>query len=154
MGGPHPKDYRDTIHLLRRGSAVPKDNNTEVPPPKEVANPVPSFWAQSVRSHQIWCLADNAAATEFSLERFSTSSVLHLTREDGMEPAGISQPCPRCGSKLQFRHTVESLWTGLPVDFFRCKDCGCVHTVERRTTGALSSDPLPAPEAAAKRKRA
>ena len=44
MGGPHPKDYRDTIHLLRRGSAVPKDNNTEVPPPKEVANPVPSLW--------------------------------------------------------------------------------------------------------------
>jgi len=44
MGGPHPKDYRDTIHLLRRGSAVPKDNNTEVPPPKEVTNPVPSRW--------------------------------------------------------------------------------------------------------------
>ena len=71
-----------------------------------------------------------------------------------MEFAGISQPCPRCGGKLQFRHTVESLWTGLPVDFFRCEHCGCVHTVERRTTGALSSNPLAVLEAAAKRKRA
>jgi hypothetical protein len=42
---------------------------------------VPPPWVQTVRSHQILCLADNAAATEFSLERFSTSGVLHLTME-------------------------------------------------------------------------
>ena len=29
----------------------------------------------------------------------------------------ISQPCPRCGGKLKFRHTVESHRTGTPVDF-------------------------------------
>ncbi len=62
-----------------------------------------------------------------------------------MEPTGISPSCPRCGGKLEFRHTVESLRTGAPVDFFRCEDCGNVHTVEHRT---------PALEAAAKRKRA
>jgi len=39
MGGPHPKDCRDTIHLLRLGSAVPKDNNTEVPPPQRGDQP-------------------------------------------------------------------------------------------------------------------
>ena len=69
-----------------------------------------------------------------------------------MEPTGISQPCPCCGGTLDFRITVETLSTGSPVDFFRCKDCGYVHTVEGRTTGALSSDQLPA--AVAKRKRA
>ena len=71
-----------------------------------------------------------------------------------MEPMGAIQPCPRCSGKIQFKHTVESLRTGAPIDFFRCEHCGYVHTVERRTTGALSSDPLAAPEAAAKRKRA
>jgi uncharacterized Zn finger protein len=57
----------------------------------------------------------------------------------------VGQLCPRCGGKLEFRHTVESHKTGAPVDFFRCKDCGYVHAVEYRT---------PALEAAAKRKRA
>ena len=66
----------------------------------------------------------------------------------------ISQPCPRCGGKLKFRHTVESHRTGTPVDFSRCEDCGYVHTVERRSAkSALSSD-VAALEAAAKRKRA
>lgn len=45
----------------------------------------------------------------------------------------ISQPCPRCGSKLEFKHTIENHRTGAPVDFFRCKDCGYVHTDEHRT---------------------
>ena len=40
------------------------------------------------------------------------------------------RPCPRCGGKLEFRHTVESHRTGAPVDFFRCEDCGHVHAVE------------------------
>ena len=69
-----------------------------------------------------------------------------------MEPTSASQPCPRCDGKLEIRHTIECIRTGVPVDFFRCEDCGCVHTVERRTTGALSSGPLAAPEAVAKRK--
>jgi uncharacterized Zn finger protein len=72
-----------------------------------------------------------------------------------LERTGIRHPCPRCGGKLKFRHTVESHRTGAPVEFFRCEDCGYVHTVERRTAkSALSSDPLTALEAAAKRKRA
>jgi len=72
-----------------------------------------------------------------------------------MEPTGISLFCPRCGGTLEFRHRLESLRTGAPVDFFRCEDCGYVHTVERRSANsALSSDPLAAPKAAAKRKRA
>ena len=71
-----------------------------------------------------------------------------------MEPVGVSQSCPRCGGKFEFRHTVENPITGSPVHFFKCEDCGHFHTVERRTTRALSSDPLAAPEAAAKRKRA
>ena len=70
-----------------------------------------------------------------------------------MGTTGTSHLCPRCGGKLQFGHTVESLRTGAPVHFFRCEDCGHVHAVERRTTGALSSDPLAPPEAVAKRKR-
>ena len=71
-----------------------------------------------------------------------------------MEPTGTRQPCPRCGGKLEFRHTVESHMTGSPVHFFRCEDCGHLHTVERRTTRARSSDQRAAPEAPAKRKRA
>jgi hypothetical protein len=39
-----------------------------------------------------------------------------------MEPTGISQPCPRCGGELEFRHTVESHRTGALVHFFRCED--------------------------------
>ena len=38
-----------------------------------------------------------------------------------MERTGIRHPCPRCGGKLKFRHTVESHRTGAPVEFFRCK---------------------------------
>jgi uncharacterized Zn finger protein len=71
-----------------------------------------------------------------------------------MEPTSASQPCPCGGGTLDFKITVETLKTGAPVDFFRCEHCGYVHTVEHRTTGALPSDPLAAPEAAAKRKRA
>jgi uncharacterized Zn finger protein len=72
-----------------------------------------------------------------------------------MERTGIRQPCPRCGGTLEFRHRLECVRTGAPVDFFRCEDCGCVHTVERRSANsALSSDPLAPPEALAKRKRA
>ena len=37
-----------------------------------------------------------------------------------MEPVGTSQPCPRCGGELEFRHTVESQ-TGSPVHFFGAK---------------------------------
>ena len=33
----------------------------------------------------------------------------------------VSQPCPRCGGKLEFRHTVESHRTGAPVDFSGAK---------------------------------
>jgi uncharacterized Zn finger protein len=72
-----------------------------------------------------------------------------------MEPTSASQPCPRCGGNLEIRHTIECIRTGAPVDFFRCEDCGCVHTVERRSAdSAFSSDPLAPPEAVAKRKRA
>ena len=50
-----------------------------------------------------------------------------------MNPATIiHRSCPRCGGKLQFRHTVESDRTGAPVDFFRCEDCGYVHAVEHQ----------------------
>lgn len=69
-----------------------------------------------------------------------------------MEPTSASQPCPCCGGTLNFKITVETLLTGAPVDFFRCRDCGYVHTVEGRTPGALSFDQLPA--TVAKRKRA
>jgi uncharacterized Zn finger protein len=62
-----------------------------------------------------------------------------------MEPTGISPPCPRCGGTLEFRHTIENLRTGTPVDFFRCEGCGCVHIVEDRAAAL---------EAAAQRKRA
>ena len=50
-----------------------------------------------------------------------------------MEPTGISQPCPRCGGELEFRHQVESHRTGAPVDFFRCEDCGYVYAVEHQS---------------------
>jgi uncharacterized Zn finger protein len=64
-----------------------------------------------------------------------------------MKPADASaiQPCPCCGGTLDFKITVETLITGAPVDFFRCKDCGYVHTVEHRAAAL---------EAATKRKRA
>jgi uncharacterized Zn finger protein len=71
-----------------------------------------------------------------------------------MKPTSASQPCPCCGGTLDFKITVETLITGAPVDFFRCEHCGYVNAVERRTTDALSSDPLALPEAGAKRKRA
>ena len=41
------------------------------------------------------------------------------------------EPCPRCGSVLVFKDTVECPTTGSPVNFFRCDDCGYVHSVER-----------------------
>jgi uncharacterized Zn finger protein len=41
------------------------------------------------------------------------------------------KPCPRCGGILEFKDTVEHPTTGSPVSFFRCEDCGYVHTVER-----------------------
>jgi len=77
-------------------------------------------------------------------------------KEDALDPIKISdEPCPRCGGKLVFKDTVESPRTGSLVRFFRCEGCGHVHTVERQSVNnALSSDPLAAPEAAAKRKRA
>ena len=79
----------------------------------------------------------------------------HPTLENAVEPTDFSdEPCPRCGAKLEFKATIESFRTGAPVNFFRCEDCGYVHAVERRTTDALSSDPLAPPEAVAKRKRA
>ena len=54
-------------------------------------------------------------------------------QEDAVDPIEIShEPCPRCGGKLEFKHTVESLRTGSPVHFFQCKDCDHFHTVERR----------------------
>ena len=71
-----------------------------------------------------------------------------------MEPTGISLPCPRCGGTMEFRHLIESHRTGAPVYFFRCENCGQVHTVEHRTASAHSSDPLTALKAAAERKRA
>jgi transposase len=56
-----------------------------------------------------------------------------------MEPTGNSQSCSRCGGTLEFKTTIENPMTGSPVHFFRCEDCGHVHSVERRTKGALSS---------------
>ena len=39
-----------------------------------------------------------------------------------MDPAKITRgPCPRCGGALEFMHTIESLRTGAPVDFFWCE---------------------------------
>ena len=37
-------------------------------------------------------------------------------------------PCPRCGSKLEFRQTVEKREKG-NVHFFRCEGCGHIETV-------------------------
>ena len=63
-----------------------------------------------------------------------------------MDAAKITyRPCPHCSGKLEFKHTVESIRTGAPIDFFRCEHCGYVHTVEHRATAL---------EAATKRKRA
>ena len=52
-----------------------------------------------------------------------------------MDPAKNTRrgTCPRCGGELQFKQTVESLSTGALVHFFRCEDCGHVHTAERRS---------------------
>ena len=43
-----------------------------------------------------------------------------------------SQLCPRCGGKLEFKDTCENATTGSPVYFYRCEDCGHIHTIERR----------------------
>ena len=49
-------------------------------------------------------------------------------------------PCPRCGGKLEIKTTVENPTSGPPVHFFRCKDCGHVHTVERRSVASGPTD--------------
>ena len=49
-----------------------------------------------------------------------------------MESIDFSQPCLRCGGKLEFKDTIESLKTGSPTDFFQCKDCGHAHTAPAR----------------------
>jgi len=50
-----------------------------------------------------------------------------------LDPVKISrdEPCPRCGGKLEFKNTVESPATGSPVHFFRCDDCGLIHSAKR-----------------------
>jgi hypothetical protein len=54
--------------------------------------------------------------------------------EDAVEPAHIHhEPCSRCGGKLVFKDVVECPTTGSLVGFFRCEDCGHVHSVERRS---------------------
>ena len=124
------------------------------PPPNVTSSTKSSCWKQrewSLCTSALGTIVDlspkscgsqtTLVQTAFSLER-CRDGVLHLTVEDAMD-VRISQ-CPRYGGKLEFRHTVESHRTGAPVDFFRCKDCGHVHAVERTT----------ALEAAAKRKRA
>ena len=53
-------------------------------------------------------------------------------QEDAVEPIESDhEPCSRCGCKLEFRNTVESPTTQSLVCFFRCEDCGHVHSVER-----------------------
>ena len=57
-----------------------------------------------------------------------------LRTEDAVEPDHIHpEPCPRCGGVLVFKDTVECPTTGSPVNFFRCDDCGYVHSVERQS---------------------
>ena len=54
--------------------------------------------------------------------------------EDGMDtPKNTRGTCPRCGGELEFKDTCESPITGSRVHFFKCEDCGHVHTIERRS---------------------
>ena len=161
MDGPHPKDYRSyrftrapPHHFLANlGGATSAFGGATVTKSPCDGRCVPSPWAQSLTGKN-FVSRTTPLQTVFFIGSVWCDGLLHPTMEDAVEPAGISQPCPRCGHKLQFRHTVESIRTGVPVDFFRCEDCGHVHTVERRAASAFSSDPLAAPEAVAKRKRA
>jgi uncharacterized Zn finger protein len=58
---------------------------------------------------------------------------LYLCLGDAVEPTHIHhEPCLRCGGKLMFKDTVESPTTQSLVCFFRCEDCGHVHTVVER----------------------
>ena len=82
-------------------------------------------------------LAGTGATTSRSLanhqlRRSPGGFFLESSREMTLIPdAG---PCPRCGGKLEIKTTVEKSTSGPPVHFFRCKDCGQVHTVERRSS--------------------
>ena len=78
------------------------------------------FADKANRFFHFYCLA----ATAHSL----------LCVEDAVEPAHIHhEPCSRCGGKLVFKDVVECPTTGSLVGFFRCEDCGHVHSVERRS---------------------
>ena len=41
------------------------------------------------------------------------------------------KPCPRCGGKSEIKATVESSADSSIVDFYQCKDCDHVHSVEK-----------------------
>jgi len=69
----------------------------------------------------------------FSFELVGSDCVLPPEPEDAVETTHIHhEPCSRCGGKLVFKDTVESPTTRSLTCFFRCEDCGHVHTVERR----------------------
>jgi hypothetical protein len=93
---------------------------------------VPSPWAQSCKD-------------DFYCNDLIDDGVPHLTVEGNLGAYQHQSALFVFGGKLEFRHTVESHRTGAPVDFFRCEDCGHIHTVEHRT---------PTLEATAKRTRA
>ena len=68
-----------------------------------------------------------------------------------MDPAkNTRRPCPRCGGTQEFKHTVESLRTGTPVDFFAAKTAAKFIQLNVDLIGCAFG---PALEAAAVRKR-
>ena len=66
------------------------------------------------------------------LKRFSDPVLAATTLGHGVQSTDThNKRCPRCGGELEFKTTCENPTTGSPVDFFKCKDCGHVHTVKR-----------------------
>jgi hypothetical protein len=88
----------------------------------------------SEAAKNLW-LSDKAGANRFFYLKYLAAVAYFLPQmEDAVEPTHIHhEPCSRCGGKLVFKDAVESPTTGSLVGFFRCEDCGHVHTVERRS---------------------
>ena len=62
--------------------------------------------------------------------RLTVGGMTLIPDEPGAVQPSNPGPCPHCGGKLEFKGTIESPITGSPVDFFQCKDCGRVQTVD------------------------
>ena len=88
----------------------------------------------SEAAKDLW-LGDKAGANCFFYLNWLAAIAYSLLRVEGaVEPTHIHhEPCSRCGGKLVFKDTVESSTTRSLICFFRCEDCGHVHTIERRS---------------------